>query len=320
MNVIKLKDIIMPGDTEEALYFNKHLKGKYAYWVQMRYIVSFDHMRHEGYVACEEDISKLLPDEVHGVFPMPYGAPSFDVYDEKIIPYIDTVETDKINSVIPYRIKNKFTADSDITIDELKKFRTWLATELLKMDQNHIGLQRKLILTEKETLILNYYASGMHDEIVKILNTVGGKSINLTQTSSTCGCHYGTDISSLYNSSIEVCDPIKVYRENIYNGMVELFSNTNFWTQWAKEFIIEFKKYIDNIIKCNFTLSRAEWYQIFADCGCKDSDDQAEMLGILKRLSLSLEYISTGNIAGNKNYITDALTDWSSILYEKMEW
>ena len=32
MNIIKLKDVIMPNDIPQAEYFNKYLKGKYAYW------------------------------------------------------------------------------------------------------------------------------------------------------------------------------------------------------------------------------------------------------------------------------------------------
>ena len=41
---------------------------------------------------------------------------------------------------------------------------------------------------------------------------------------------------------------------------------------------------------------------------------------ILKRLSQSLQYIIDGNILGRKNYILKAFTDWSTNLYEKMEW
>ena len=78
MNIIKLKDVIMPDSMPQAEYFNKYLKGRYAYWVQMRYIVSFDHMRHEGYVACEEDITKLLQKEKKK-YPKPYGATCLEI-------------------------------------------------------------------------------------------------------------------------------------------------------------------------------------------------------------------------------------------------
>ena len=44
------------------------------------------------------------------------------------------------------------------------------------------------------------------------------------------------------------------------------------------------------------------------------------MISILKRLSQSLQYIAEGNMMGHKNYIHDAFKDWSTNLYELMEW
>ena len=52
MNIVKLKDIIKPNDE----FFNTYLKGKYAWWVHMRYIIPFEKMGIQGYIACEENI------------------------------------------------------------------------------------------------------------------------------------------------------------------------------------------------------------------------------------------------------------------------
>ena len=38
MNIIKLRDIVLSNDYKIADFYNANLKGKYAYWVQMRYI------------------------------------------------------------------------------------------------------------------------------------------------------------------------------------------------------------------------------------------------------------------------------------------
>lgn len=312
----------MPDDMPQAEYFNKYLKGKYAYWVQMRYIVSFDHMRHEGYVACEEDITKLLQRE-DGSWPMPYGAPSLDVYDDKIICYVDNIETDRINNTIEFRMKNKYAPDEDITIDELKKFRTWLASELLLMDQTELGEQKNSYFTEAETHVLKYYAGGMYDNTIKILSEFGiaTPSIDFGITMTDCGCSHSSDLSGLYNNSISVCDPIYIYRKNIYEKMVQMFSKVEFWDRWAKEFILTFKKYIDNIINLNLPINQSSLSNIFADCGCSTSNDsQSQVLSILKRLSMSLDYIQDGKITGHKNYISDSLKDWSSLLYENMQW
>lgn len=320
MNIIKLKDIIMPEDQPMAEYFNKYLKGKYAYWIQMRYIVSFDHMRHEGYVACEEDITKLLQKE-DGSYPKPYGAPTFDVYDMNIMKYVDSAETDRVNSTIEFRMKNSYSPDNDITIDELKLFRTWLAQELLKMDQTELGEQKKSYFTYEQTHILEYYANNMYNDIIKTLSTFGVSTQYISSlTSSTCGCMHGTNLSSLYNTELNVCDPINVYRKNIYDKMVEMFSVVEFWSQWSTEFINEIQKYIDNIIKCNFILTQSEWQSEFVDCGCQNTSEQEKAIEILKRFSVALGYIKNEQIIGHKNYINDALYDWASLLYEKMHW
>lgn len=322
MNIIKLKDVIMPAEMEQAEYFNKHLKGKYAYWVQMRYIVSFDHMRHEGYVACEEDITKLLQRE-DGTWPRPYGAPALDVYDPKIICYVDEIETDRINNTIEFRLKNKYTPDEDITIEELKNFRTWLASELLLMDQTELGEQKNSYFTEAETHVLRYYAGGMYDSTIKILSEFGGSvsTLNLGTTVSSCGCSHSSDLSNLYNTSLNICEPISIYRKNIYEKMVQMFSNVSFWDRWSQEFILTFKKYIDNIINLNLPINQSILSNVFADCGCSTNDNsQSQAMSILKRLSMSLDYIHSEQISGHKNYINDAFKDWSSILYESMQW
>ena len=319
MNIIKLKDEIMPADMPMAEYFNKYLKGKYAYWVRMRYIVSFEHMRHEGYIACEEDISKLLqkPD---GSFPRPYGAPAIDIYEKDIMRYVDSVETDKINNIIEFRMKNSYSPDDDITIDELKLFRSWLAKELLKMDQNEFGNQNKIYFDDSETHILDYYANDMYNETIKALTEFGSSNPKLmTMKNNTCSCQ-DTNLSSLYNLNISSCEPINIYRNNIYNRMVLMYSNVSFWQQWPSEFINEFKKYIDNIIKCNFVLTQSPQFAGFVDCGCQSKSEQDRAIEILKKLSLSLGYIRDGKAQEYKNFINDTLYEWSSVLYEKMKW
>lgn len=309
----------MPDTMPQAEYFNKYLKGKYAYWVQMRYIVSFDHMRHEGYIACEEDITKLLQ-KPNGQYPKPYGAPSIDIYEKGMARFVDSEETDRINNLNDYRLKNKYVTDEDITTSELKQFRTWLASEILKMDQTEIGEQKKSYLSDTETHTLEYYANNMYDSTIKILVDFGGQATTtLPVETKSCGCTGGaTNLSALY--TVSTCDPISIYRKNIYSKMVEMFSNVEFWKQWAPEFIGVFKRYIDNIIRIDLPLSNSSHSQEFVDCVCSSDNNQKDLMDILNRLSKSLEYIKNDDIVGHKNYIKDALYDWSSKLYEVMIW
>lgn len=302
MNIIKLKDTIMPANLPQADFFNKHLKGKYAFWFHMRYIVSFDHATNDDYVIYEEDIDKLL-----------CGDTSYlDLYTNDYLDYVDSVETDKVNNITHLKLINSYSPDDDITIDELKLFRTWLAKQLFHLSPNTTDF--------KILHILNYYTNDLYDNTVKILSDFGQTDVKYSPiTTSTCGCG-NSDVSSLYNTSLSVCDPLSVYRKNVYNKMVELFSDVTYWEQWPTAFIEEFKKYIDNIIKCNFPLSATDWYKDFVDCGCSNKSDQDKYIEILKKLSTSLGYIKDKQVVGHKNYINDALYDWSTQLYEKMQW
>lgn len=302
----------MPNSISGYDYFNKHLKGKYAYWVHMRYAVAFEHMPWKAYVACENDINMLLP-LPNGDLPKPYGTQYLDTYDDLILNnYVDVEETDRINSVVELELKNTYTPDDNITVEELKQFRTWLAQQLILMSDNKT-------LGELDKHVLEYYARGMYDNTIKVLTDFGGAKATIDKVNTACACH-SSNLSTLYDLSINACNPIEVYRNNLYLKMVEMFSTYTFWTQWSHEFINEFKKYIDNIVKCNFPLSSTQWISELADCGCRDKTDQDKYIEILKRLSTALGYIKDEKVIGNKNYINDALYDWASLLYEKMNW
>lgn len=330
MNIIKLKDTIMPGNSEAAQIFNKYLKGKYAYWIHMRYIVSFDVLSENGYVACEEDINKLLKKE-DGTYPEPYGAPCLDMYAHisdlyddtaliNIMDYIDIETTDKINNINDFKIKNSYTLDEDVTLDEVKVFRTWLAKELLAFDTNDNGDQLYKLFNTKETKVLQYYASNMMDNVIIALSEFGTNiSYNSQKVTTGCGC-CDSNIASLYNTELSICDPIQIYKTNIYNKMVEMFSDYKFWEDFSDEFILTFKKYVEGIIKAGLPLSKSEYVSVFADCGCIQTSMQDSNLIILKNLVEALNYIYHKDITGHKNFINDALTQWAKILYESMYW
>lgn len=332
MNIIKLVDKIMPGNTSRAKLFNDHLRGKYAYWVHMRYIVPMgikeeDGKRigldHAGYVVCERDITKLLHDDnlnpPDSLFASPYI--DMDDHNDDIIEYIDMIETDLINSTKSYEMKNNYVPDSNITVDELKQFRTWLAKELLNLDSFEVGEGQKFILfNELEYHVLKYYANNMHDDTIKILSNFGSNPVTYDEYKNNCGCGSGTNLSSLYNTQLTTCDPINIYRKNLYSKMVELFSKVEFWQSLPKEFLKIIKSYIENIIILNLPLNISNFNSNFKDCTCMSEDTQASNINILKKLSSSLEYMINDDIKGHKNYIGNALKEWSSKLYENMQW
>ena len=320
MNIIKLKDILMPDKYNMSEMYNMHLKGKYAYWIQMRYIVPFEFMGHEGYVACEEDITKLLM-KADGTYPKPYGCPYIDMYDEDkcIMRYIDLEETDIANNISKYRTANDQTTDFDITISELKLFRKKLATMILDYNNIYINNSGSLIDSVEES-VLKYYMNDMYDEAVKSLLMFGNQQVTLSTVDTTCGCCSSTNLASLNNSSLNICDPLSIYRKSIYNKMVTMFSDVEFWKRWPNELLVAMKKYIDNILKVGLNVNNNTVDpSIYRDCTCSNSNTNTNQ-NILEKLSKSLDYMIEGQEKSHYNYIKDSLYNWASLLYEYMQW
>ena len=296
MNIIKFKDVVLAEDDK----FNEKFKGKYAYWIHMKYAVSFDDLG-DNYKTYElsSDPRALLTSN---------GIDYLDVEDG-YVSVVDVADTEKVNNIDVYIARNNFTPDKDITIEELKKFRTWIATKLLD-----IG-----IFNDTESHVLKYYANGMYNDVVKYLSEFGeSKKIVSNIIQSPCSCQ-NNNISGA-TQPLNICDPVYIYKNNIYEKMVDMFGKTEFWSQYDINFLEEFKKYIDNIIKCDFILYKTPYISDFNDCGCNNTNTQENMLKILQQLSNSLNYIINNDILGHKNYISTSFNNWAKYLYESMEW
>lgn len=292
MNIVKLLDKIKEGDD----FFNQRLKGKYAYNVRCEYIIPLDSITVEEYNRLEVE-----------------GVSDDIIYDSvsSLLEFIDFDETERVNSINKYIYLNKFVSDDDITIDELKRFRTWLAENLLDISSD---------LDEKTTHMLQYYVDEMNDDTYRRLQMFGSTDVQLSIVNTSCGC---TNNSSLYQlGGVNVCDPLSIYKKNIYTYMVSIFSDIEFWKKFSITFIKEFKRYIDGIIKNNFTLTTSSYVTNYADCSCLNEKDveQRNNISILNNLSKSLEYFINDDLVGHRNFISDALISWSSMLYERMRW
>lgn len=317
MNIIKFKDVLLDSScglsVEKIDLFNKHLKSKYSYIVNWIYIVPFDLISQKEYVE------------------MSTGAPlkegSYLTLTEIPSNVIDLSETNYINNIDRYKSLNKYTTDSNITIDEIKKFRPWLAYSLLKED----------IITDNDIKhMLEYYnfddpnnqsGSGMYDDVVKYLNTFGDTYVmvsrnNQRASSSCCSCNSQSKYSVLSEREQGMFGVEKVYRMNLYVKMVDTFKNVEFWEQFADTVLIDMKNYIDNIINVNLPLYSTTTSSNYCECGDLNIKDveQTNNLKILENLSKSLQYIMDDNISGHKNFIKDSLFNWASTLYERMYW
>lgn len=307
MNIIKFKDIIV--DNKE--WFNENLRGKYSYWIHCQYAVSFNDIDEALYFELEKMNNEFIINELNS-----RDIIYIDIDNESwVADYIDYSITESINSIQTYKLSNDFIPDDDITIDELKNFRTWLATSLLSI---------KTDLSDSDTHILEYYSNGMMDDTIKWLNEFGKINITYNDTiQNNCGCGYGSGNvnSSLYSNSLNVCDPLSIYRSNIKLNMINMFSNIDFWKVPNSDFLKEVIKYLNGIIKTNLPLTNIDANNNFTcDCLHDANLSQKNSQNILKNLITAFTEINEDNINGNKLFISNTLNIWASNLYEIMEW
>ena len=317
MNIIKLKDILMPDFYPVANLFNTKLKGKYAYWIKMRYIFPLDSIDFDTYIKYEQMDNAEFVEIANTV-------PHIDLYStyysqciiEFFQDYIDATETEKVNDIYQYEVSNAYSADYDVDIDVLKSFRSWLANELLKLNTDANGNPSGMYSFEVIHM-LEYYKNNMYNDVIKYLDAFGYSKVSLISNKTTCGCCASASID--INTGIDVCDSVATYRNNIKEYMIALFSDVEFWKNKNKSFLTLLKKYIDNILRVGFTLPNVTETSFTIDCQCTNGNSNI-LKRILENLSTALQYIIDDNIIGHKNFIYDSLYDWSKNAYERMSW
>ena len=308
MNIVKFQDTILNESNnhhmlseEKVNLFNNKLKGKYAYAINFKFVVPFEDITFEQYYEISKNENAID------------GITHIELIN--ILEFIDQTKTQSANSITVFEEANKFTTDSNITLDELKRFRTCLADMLYTL------LNDNLDSITKE--MLNYYREEMHDDTIEHLSYFTNEAEhNLINTinQSTCGCQNHTQmLNNQY--TISTCNPIYIYRKGIYEKMVSVFSDIDFWLKLNKDFLNEIKRYIDGIIKCNLPLYTSQFSSELHDCGCLTQNSaQEERIQILKDLSTCFDFLATDNYISKKNHISLTLNKWASLLYERMRW
>lgn len=307
MNIIKFKDVVVPDNDN----FNNHFKGRYCLWPKLSWAVNFEDVDFNTYQDLEQ--SHTTPEAL--------GIPFIEVdanFGENEL--VDQSATIVANSTDKYIAENSFIPSGELTVEQLKEFRTWLAKSL-------IDLQK---YDDDATLqMLAYYSNHMNDCVTKNLEQLWSyfnlSNVNLSYSS--CGCgntstRISKDLTTGELATFSNCDPLEVYRLGVRKKMIEVFSELSYWTTdfETNKFLVEFKKYIDGIIKCDFALAKGTAIYIGGDCLSINQDEQERGIQILKNLSKSLEYIINGDVLGHKNFISGSFGEWSRLLYEYMEW
>lgn len=318
MNIVKIKDIAVSDlpSTIDADVFSK-FKDMYCYCINWKWLVLFDDLNNSNYtyITLSQELSRELDGSTISTH-NPLEDFDYALYEQYLEEgLIDLTITEQINSIAKYLEYNKFSySDDELTYDDVKLFRTWLAQTLYNILEDE---------ADQDVLeMLNYYALEMNDATITHLIMFTPKTtvdvISPTYTTS-CGCQGATSIQ-IY--SLSDCDPIAIYRKAVYDKMVDVFSDITFWTERETELLQEIKKYVDYIIAKNLPLTTSDYISDLYDCGClSDADSsQTRLMGYLKNLSTSLGYMIDGEITSHKNFISDSLNKWAVYLYEKMRW
>lgn len=303
MNIVKFKDIYLTQENadqlteDEMILFNKWFKGRYAYVVNWTWCVPFDVMTEAEYVLVSEQ--NAIGEYVNLLY-------------SSVLHLVDQSTTSRINSVELYKNLNKFVSDDEITLDELKNFRNWMAENLLEIRTNFLS---------GELEMLSYYKEDMFDQVIKSLSlfTTNNQPTVTYVNQKSCNC-----MTSNIKSNMTItnqCDAVSEYRRGIYNRMVELFSDYTYWNDLGG-FIAEFKRYIDGIISYNLPLYTSQYVNVFDDCTCASQTDALQQRGIraMKNLSQALQYIIDNDVTGHKNFINTSLNVFASEYYEMMKW
>jgi len=316
MNIVKIKE----GFAKNYAQYN----DKYCYFINWHWIVPFDCITQEEYIEISQqnDINCLGREIPYIDYVSDNGNFSTDfsidfANREAIEAIIDKHITFEINSISKYIEFNKFSAtDNNLTFEQVRKFRTWLAEKLLNI-VDFTNVENSILVKQ----MLNYYKDEKTDDVVKGLYiTTNNVYIQSTQYSS-CGCNNPKNLDVLH-SNIVMCNPIEEYRKSIYDIMVSTFSNIDFWTNREDELLIEINKYLDYIIKKNLPLYQSDYSSDLYDCDClsNKNSQQERYIGILKNLYKSFEYIINKEVINHKNFIGQTLNDWSIYIYERMRW
>ena len=342
MNIVKLKDIILDESCglspEKIELFNTKFKGRYVHCINWTYLVPLEAMNNEAAIELSKELCIDLFSDLKAMQKGITTTTSIDNYPwfylHELAEYVDVNETEKVNAIYKYIEYNSFTPDKELTLEQIKMFRTWLATVLFNLLYKEPDVEKNTIT------MLEYYKKEMTDDVIDTLASFhvdmpqvgiytagvqGVTGINIISSikKSSCSCTHSSIAAMLAQpSSVSVCEPIAIYRKALYSQMVDVFSDINFWMKREKELLLEIKHYIDAIIKLNLPLTASQYVSELYDCNCLTSTDSAQerLMSILKNLSTAFDYMANDKVTGNKNFIGDTLNQWATKLYEIMRW
>lgn len=296
MNIVKVKSI--RDNNGDVITFS----GRYCWCVSWKHIVDLD----------DYTISEIISLEQNGQTPSKQGTQCVSYATYQTNGYIDNTATDAANSIAKWVEYNKFSPDDDITVDEVKQFRTWLARTLYNLDKDTASYEVREMLA--------YYMNEMNDATVQHLSTFAKTTVKTVLQTGTSSCSCNKTSESLISASL--CDAVEQYRTGVRNIMISTFSDISFWSGREQDLQNEIAHYIDNIIKMALPLTQSPYASQLYDCGCLTNANtpQQTMTLALENISKAFKLMAAGTISGNRDFISRSLNEFAVSLYEIMRW
>ena len=207
---------------------------------------------------------------------------------------------------------------SAVLVDELPDPTTENPPLIVKLNNLNV-----IDWTDDQKHVLDYYANNMYDDVLKWTLIYGKREITTTLTTNTlknCGCSGGSDISSLYNSVLHVCNPESIYRAGLKQGMVEILTDIDIWNKVPATLKDTIIKYLSAIIQLGLNCDKDPSSDIY-NCECLNNTSADSLFTqSIKQLIQAFEYLRDEDITNHKNYIYNTLSVWANDYYEKMQW
>lgn len=327
MNIIKFKDILATTDdnpdAEKVTLFNVYFRGKYCWWTHCTQVRLFDEYTLEEIIDIERTGTDAKEDNTH-------------IIEDSAVwtNYIDWTATEYSNNIARWSDANKRIIDNNITLDDLRAYRTRVAQWLLgvAIDEDFdtdTTAEKNAVLLEyagsdycKLKEMLNYYKNEMYNTTIGSLLTFTGP-VTYTQNTpinSGCGCS-ASPLSIDTATTITASNPIAIYRRNVYNYMIQVFSDVNFWKLFKDDGVLQnLKEYTQGVIDVNLPLTPAPATLEYADCSSLLTDTNVQLTTILSNLVLAINYIQEDEDIEYRNFIYQSFFMWASKLYEYMRW
>lgn len=231
--------------------------------------------------------------------------------------YVDNEKTSEINDVESYRYMNNFVSDDDITEQELRRFRTYVAESFLALTHD---------LNEYDEKMLKYYANEMNDESLRMLMkmTTMIPMNNIVTDTAQCGCSASQSqlyLTSAANAFAGTCDFIAMYRAGMHRIMVNFMTNIDTWMPHDL-FINDVKRYLENIMKMNFSLYKINTTSFNTDCSLLNEKNASQMSAhtVLNNMIIALTHIQNKTHASHMNFIKSTFNTFFESYYEIMRW